>query len=217
LEERKEVKIYTYRDHVPQLSIEDETRLILLWKDAWEKIGYEPIVLNEWVARSNKLFPVVNDIVSKLPSINPETYDRACYLRWLAMAEVGGGIMADYDVFPYDRWKPHARKHLPDQLHGYQKHVPSLVQGSKKAFLNVLNAFLHYEVTERDVENGKPHVSDMLILLNAKVPMIQTHEVKNYGEEGWETSKLTHFSTSSMSPAKLPRWKFVPQLRTPLT
>lgn len=211
------MKIYTYHSVVRQLSIEDETRLIMLWKAAWERRGYEPVVLNEFIARQNKLFNVLDDkIIHKLPSINPISYDRACYLRWLAMVEVNGGLMADYDVMPYADWTP-KNKTDPTPLVGYQKHVPSLVHGSRKAYLNIVNAFLNYQLQPDDLEQGKPHISDMLILHKSHMPMRQLHHVKNYGEDGWDDSPLVHWSTSSMSPKLLPRWKHIPTVRNPLT
>lgn len=207
------MKIYTYHSPVPQLSIKDETRLLLLWKDSWARFGYEPVVLNEFIAQRNKLFPVLDDHIRRnLPSINPANYDRACYMRWLAMLEVNGGLMSDYDVIPYVSWQPNFA-HPPKKLATFQGHVPSLVYGNKIAFLNVVNAFLHYKLGPEDIENGKPHISDMHILVRS-VEFSDYRIVENFGEKDWQEAKIVHYSTSAMSAKNLlPRWKHIPTLR----
>lgn len=208
------LKIYCYHSHVPQLSIEDETRLIMLWRDRWAAAGFEPVVLNEFIARQNPLFEHLQGRFDRgeLPSINPAYYDNACYLRYLAMAEVGGGIMSDYDVMPYG-WQFRGEK-FTKTLTTYQGGCPCLVSGTKGAYLLAVKAFLEYQLTANDHHEGKPHISDMHILQSGAIPHEAKHEVKDFGKEGWETAKAVHFCTSKMTPKYLPRWKHIPTLRT---
>lgn len=205
-------RVHTFYGHVPLLSIEDETRLIMLWRDAWTKAGFEPIVLNEFIASKNVLFPHLEEKIKTLPSVNPEGYESACYLRWLAMAEIGGGIMADYDVFPYGwTW---IYKEFPDILLTFQGHCPSLVCGSKSAYLKVVKGFLDYQVNPlRDLHDGRPHTSDMYIMRDGNIPHKEKNVVVDFGKEGWETAKAVHYNTSTTTPKHLPRWKHIPLLR----
>lgn len=208
------MKIFSFYGTVPQLSTEDETRLIMLWKRAWEKAGFEPIVLNEFIARQSPLFEAMKSRITnkELPSVNPENYDFHCYARWLAMAEVGGGLMSDYDVMPYG-WTIKDKDTVPEALTTFQGHTPCLVAGVKKAYLRAIKGFLEYQLTLRDMEGGKPHISDMHILLHGNISYKKTNVVVNFGTPGWETAPLVHFSTSSLTPKYLPRWQHIPTLR----
>lgn len=94
------MKIYSYYAEVPDLNRFDELKLITVWREAWTAAGWEPFVLSEWYARKHPLYAALDELVSKLPSTNPARYERACYMRWLALAAIGGGWMSDYDCFP---------------------------------------------------------------------------------------------------------------------
>lgn len=94
------MKIYTYYADCTDLNRFDELKLITLWRERWNAVGLEPFVLNEHHARKHPLFAQLDQAVSNLPTSNPKQYERACYLRWLALATMHGGWMMDYDVMP---------------------------------------------------------------------------------------------------------------------
>ena len=62
----------------------------------------------------------------------------AGYIRWIAMAAVGGGFMADYDTFPLNHFLRHGRK-LPfdGELTVWAGHVPALVSGSASEYFRI--------------------------------------------------------------------------------
>jgi hypothetical protein len=227
------MKLFTYHSVVPQLSIVDETKLILLWQEHHRKLGYDPVVLNEYIARKHPKYEELCAKIQTLPSINPGSYDRACYLRWAALAAVGGGVMMDYDCFIYD---PAGFKFAKSKTVCFQGHVPSLFSSPQDKYNAMVEAILNYQVTERDRVGsdggsdtamwdapanwkhqelaGKFHVSDMYMLMYKVIEHDQKSVVKMYGEDGWETAPAVHYSTSTMTPAKLlPRWQHIPKLR----
>jgi hypothetical protein len=206
-------KVFTYYQPVDGIDLEDATRLILLWKRNWKSKGFEPFVLNENNARKHSRFAEVADRVSKFPTINPKDYERACYLRYLAIAAEGGGIMTDYDTFCFDSEYPFPTT-MPDTMVSLQGYIPSIVYCTKKAFNRAITEFYKYEVTIKDVsESGVPHVSDMYIIHRAiGFPYKPEQVTKNFGEPGWEQAPFVHFCNATMNGHK-PRWKFIPQLR----
>lgn len=206
------LKLYTYHSHVPGLNIEHETKMILLWQEHHRRLGCDPIVLNEYIARKHPDYEQFCERIVHLPSINPGSYDRACYLRWMAMAVTGGGIMMDYDTFIYDLA---ALKLKKGRATCYQGHVPSLFSAPAHRYQAMVKAILEYQVGDRDKqENGKHHVSDMYLLLHKVIEFEPLDVVKMYGEPGWETAPAVHFSTSSMQPSnKMPRFQWIPRLR----
>lgn len=194
--------VYTYFDPVPGISIEETTRLILLWKENWEHFGYEPRVLNESFARRHPLYKEFSERIARFPTVNKKEYDRACFLRWLAMSTVKGGLMADYDVFTYKADLGLA-KIPPPLCIVYQGHVPSLVYARQQGYDRMIEAFMKYEVSIKDVEEtiGQPHVSDMYILYRDPqfTPYEKLHIVKNHGEDGWKEAPLVHYANGAMN------------------
>lgn len=212
------MKLFTYHANVPGINLENEFKLILLWIEHHRKLGYEPVVLNEYIAKKEPRFEVFNEVIRVLPNINPPEYERACYLRWLAMAQIGGGIMMDYDCFIYDP-KPIKKVPAVAALKSpicYQQYVPSLFSGNQNQFNHIVDIMIKYEVTEKDnVMNGRAHVSDMYMIENGTIPVDRRDLVKNYGEPGWETAPAVHYSNGSMQPAgKMPRVQWIPKLRS---
>lgn len=224
------MKIFTYYQDVPELTAYDEIKLIQLWRERWAAMGTEPIVLNEWHARQHPEFEEYDKAFANLPSVNPTGYDRACYMRWLAVTTQDElyPSMTDYDVIPYE--PKDAIKNFYNlatgmdgiQMNLLQGAVPSLVCGNINKYVELLNWFKAVGEGQIDVKyenvNGRPHTSDMYLLEQflATNPegFFVRDGVKLYLEEGWLTSDFVHYSNSTTQPAgKNPRWKHIPDLR----
>jgi len=94
------LKIFGFHGNVPELNLQDELLLTVLWRERWTAAGWEPIILNEWHAQQHPLFANLYAATSKLPTSNPKAYELFCFLRWAALAQVGGGFMSDFDLLP---------------------------------------------------------------------------------------------------------------------
>jgi hypothetical protein len=208
----KERKVFTFHDSLPGSNVEHATRLLLLWRQNWEKAGYTPIVLNEHHARQHPAYEQFNARIKELPTINRGSYETACYLRYLAMAVMGGGLMTDADVMVYSDIPE--RKGDPAKLVSLQGHIPCCVYGNRYAYDQVVKQMLEYQVSEKDIEENsrQPHVSDMYMFYRGGIAYTSKHVVKSYGDEGWEQAPLVHFSNASLK-GNGPRFKVIPQLR----
>ena len=89
--------VYTYYDHVPKIDYRQEHELINLWKISWTRYGWTPVVLEKkYIARPENVriareykFPQFESYernISRFPSVCPQGYDMACFLRWYAIA-----------------------------------------------------------------------------------------------------------------------------------
>lgn len=153
-------KIYTYfaaeRGRTQAAAEREELLLIQTWKKSWWRKGWEPVVLNATHAEQHPEYPSLLPKLSSLPTVNAPFYELQCYLRWLAMATVGGGYMIDYDITNLDFPPPADRDCGTEQpLTSYRCVHPMLTWGNGSAFLDMARAFASYDAT------GLNHTSDM--------------------------------------------------------
>lgn len=138
-----------------------EEELINIWKKSWSKFGWKPNVL------SKENIKVDKSHISKLenlPTVNNRGYENACYLRWLAMSQIGGGWMCDYDVVNNGFTPLEAKLLEKNKLIIFQKHVPSLVYGDMFSYERIFNIFCDDGKKYIHYVNEKEHTSDMVIL-----------------------------------------------------
>jgi hypothetical protein len=141
-----------------------EEDLIKICAESWEKNGWKLVVLNYELAKSHDFYSSYSEVIKQLPSVNPAFYDYHCYIRWLGMSKIGGGIMIDYDV---------ANLSLTDDsifqqkiITGFQGHVPCVVSGTAEQYLGVCKIFCELRDNEKCIDNNykKPHTSDMMMI-----------------------------------------------------
>ena len=156
--------VYTYYEPLGMCRDYAEEDLIKVCAKSWEKNGWKLIVLNYEVAKSHDFYSDYSGIVKQLPSVNPKSYDYHCYMRWLAMSKIGGGIMIDYDVVNLS---------LVDDsifqqkiITGFQGHVPCVVSGTAEQYLEACKIFCELKDSEKCINTNyyRPHTSDMMMI-----------------------------------------------------
>ena len=192
--------IYTYYEKVDEAQHKASESMLAHWSRSWASRGWNPVVLSQKNAQSHPLFNVFNDRVKTLPTINPVAYELACYHRWLAVAQMGGGFMSDYDVINYD----YAAHPVTCPLRIHEVHAdlsevtPSLVSGTQAGFERACTAFcsINHENLNYKID-GVMHASDMILLQMMVHSGLYTftRDVKQYGEDGWKEASLVHYSS----------------------
>jgi FkbM family methyltransferase len=105
------MKVYTYYEDI---NFKSQDALLGLWKNSWEKHGYEAIVLDRKDAEKSSFY---EEYVSKLELIHQDItnkpinkYGLSCWLRWLAYSTQSEEkfYVCDYDVINhhFDVTKP---------------------------------------------------------------------------------------------------------------
>lgn len=94
-------KVFTYYGPAPTPElITEQTRLLQLWEKLWGQAGFEPLILTEHDAKRHPKFDEWSKALLAKPTVNPAEFERASWIRHIAIAAVGGGLLLDYDCFP---------------------------------------------------------------------------------------------------------------------
>lgn len=162
------------KKHIKYTGMSDEAdrKMLQHWKRYWHRAGWDPRILTLEDAKRHPEFERVDTLLD-LDTMPFGYYDKLCFLRWLAVAQVGGGWMSDYDTFPLRVVVEHdgdddtpplpndGRLTIHDRtLNGG---IPCLVSGSQSEFDRMAAALVENAVT-RGV--GRPFWSDMLAIMD---------------------------------------------------
>ncbi len=130
--------VYTFVGHSDASKLtKEEQSMLRVWLKSWYEIGWEPLVLFYDAAERHKEYAkLYNELTSKSKTATPQVY-----IRYLAMANVGGGWLSDFDVIPLSKF---AKRALPNggkiTIHESSKEgagVPSLVSGSAEEYMRL--------------------------------------------------------------------------------
>lgn len=227
------MRCYCYYTPVGLYDDESQRNLIDVWSRSWRKSGYEPIVLNEGDAMQHPLYNRFNENISKLPSEYGPLYDRACFMRWLAMAwqadgNYGGGLLLDYDVisygFPIMEPNPDKMKIFCEWGHPVYM---GTVLGTRDHYEKMAENFANWVPDSGDWVDSKTyhgfHCSDLSLL-------VRMFEVKNYPKPPWlekafgfsglyprpsaRTAKSVHYGYEFILDGHNPKWKYIEQIRS---
>jgi hypothetical protein len=195
-------RVHTYFQPVPQLPSAD--KLIALWKWHWTEHGFEPVVLSEQDAKDHPGYDHFVERIRRFPTSNPKAYEMACFLRHLAMANVGGGTVLDLDVFPNPRRSSRSYLHNmrvysgPKFIFMEPTRVPCAIMATAEGYEDFCDILCEYQGTE-------PHISDMIIARKTKLPVANIcvehldsgRPIENDPGDGWKDAPLVHFSNYS--------------------
>lgn len=188
--------VHTYYEPVETINQDEQLRQIDLCRQSWERHGWNLVVIDSKYARRHPWFELYSLGVQAAPTVNDQSYETHCFLRWLSMAEAGGGLMIDYDVVNMGASPSYFQKN--SLLTMYQQHVPSVVCGTAEKYLAVCKKFFQFAVnrTHTVLIDGRPHTSDMIMLQKG----FTEKEVKKLNVVGDYNSKcqLVHCSNNSV-------------------
>lgn len=195
--------MHTYHEAVEQISSwYDAEALLAQWSREWESSGWEPVVLGRSMAERHPRWRWFRDAVAELPSVNAAAYEAACFHRWMAMAVVGGGFMADADVLPNNiaGWDPppaRAGAHVVVHARSPDGELnPGLVQATATGFGAACAAFV--AAGRAAAAAGAEHVSDQELLRAGSLPVDGRADVRTYGDPASESAVAIHYTTDSL-------------------
>jgi len=213
------MKIFSFYGDVPELPRGDELRLTILWREKWKSAGWEPVILSEWQARQHPHFEEYDAAISKLPSCNPPIYEKFCFYRWIALAQVGGGWLADYDLFATPNGNPLWHRLTGAEMNKViimqQPCCPCLVWCSADNAIRLCREFA--KGIGNNPQDARAHFSDQYSLERLVLDGADWIEVRNvvkqYPDEGCKDAPLIHYPNAALGPRNLtPKWRHIPKL-----
>lgn len=181
--------VYTYFQPLPAIEFLEETKLHSYWRKSWSDSEFTPITLTHQIAESHPKFAQYDALVRSFPSINPAGYDLACWHRWLALAQVGGGLMTDYDVIC--RGFSEEFLQFPNPVTILDRGgVPCAVHATAEGAQQIVDDVLSF----RHKHDGQ-HYSDMYFFQAKGYPRAGDLTAP-YGSAEWPVAPAVHFSHS---------------------
>lgn len=199
--------VYAYYDP----ALPNQEWMIQKWTAEWLNAGFIPKVIGVSEAMTHPHFEKFEAYFKSLPTINPPAYELACWRRWIAMVQVGGGLMTDYDVLPYSLNLGMVPEYKTDSLPlimADNNPCPCAVIGTANQFNNALKWFMANSDKCIKTENGRPHASDQTAVQSG-VPWVAIDLCFQYGREGWEKSPMVHYCHAAC--AGRPRRDVIPE------
>lgn len=201
--------VYTYYEPIDVIDNNEGSQylqndLIDICRESWQLNGWELKVLSYNDAKQHPFYTEYSSTINKLPSFNPAAYEYHCFMRWLAMSQVGGGLMIDYDVMNLslksnDLFLQH------DTLSIFQKHVPCVVYGTASQYLETCQAFCKPVDFEYLIE-GRPHISDMIMIAYRFNNPTKCNKISYVGHYP-DVAPLVHCSQSRCQQNNITKYK----------
>lgn len=192
--------VYTYYQKCAGMDEQEQEWMLARWAQAWAREGWTTIVLNEEDCKSHPKYEFLKKAFSELPTVNPPEYELACYMRWVAMVQRGGGLCVDYDVLPYGfsadvheiQCEARAINHEYPLMLADKNPCPCAMVGTAEQYNKAAFAFAFDGKDCVTTERGMPHVSDQQLVQMWRFPAVDI--CFQYGREGWQSAKLVHYS-----------------------
>ncbi len=153
--------MHTFFEPVPGgccgASEEGHQRLLQAWESSWKESGWETRILTMDDAKKHKDFDKLAEMMNRF---HVDEYNRRCFYRWLAMAEIGGW-MSDYDTFPLN-FSAEVGSKLAQygQFTSLEGVVPSLIQANKQEWERIIQIMM--ELLELRKDDDESFISDMV-------------------------------------------------------
>ncbi len=195
------MNIYAFYENINnEIDIEYQ-KIIEIWKKSWSRNGWNPIILTLEDSKKHPDFEDYYNIIKNYPSIHEKKYIDMCYLRWLAIAHVGGWY-TDIDMINYG-FKP---INYTDEIVSCSYNIcPTTIYMSRENYQKyIVDTLKNYDFPENDFydkitdnENNCKYTSDMLILHNKKIynniNVILNIQCDYDVDKDWKKYSVIHF------------------------
>lgn len=155
--------VFTYLDTVDSAGPLEQTNILNTFRQSWTLRGWQVRKMQASLASNHPFYKKYSAKVDTFPTISRALH-RPSFLRWLALAELGGGLFAEHDVLNIK---------LSSAAYDTSKKTAEIVDGKDLSVVMLnkatLNEFVEYVIDGKFehlyvLVNGANHVSDTAIL-----------------------------------------------------
>ena len=136
-------------------------QLLARWARSFASHGFDPIVLDESCARKHPRFDEIDAMIATFPTVNGATYERSCWMRWLAYKVCAPAFFTDIDVINYGFTPKDVDTRFPMSSH-YTQASPAVVYATDVGLEYFIANFPNAPIWVMS-HMGRPHVSDMIL------------------------------------------------------
>jgi len=156
------MNIYTFHEDLDSShELETQNELMSLWKNSWVNNGWNPIVLNNDLAKTHHYYKEFSKsmklIHAKITGNKIKKYGLYCYTRWLAFSALESDepiFVCDYDLIN-NGLKP--RDIIQEGgIHFMSDYCPCFVSGSSHSFFKLTKVFKN--ISEMRVDSLKNNI-----------------------------------------------------------
>jgi hypothetical protein len=187
--------VYTYSENLVGNEYEQE-KLLELWQESWRRRGWEPKIIGRAFAERHPRLSDFRARVRSFPTVNPRDYEDVCWLRWLAFAQVGGGLIVDADVINYSL-RPESfdgEDLVSHDASGASGFVSASAAGAQRLVEWIVNFPIRDCLAD---EAGCAHLSDLLVIARY-VPASARQCCRVYGWPRWFEEPCTHYANATL-------------------
>jgi hypothetical protein len=211
------MNIYAFYEKIDNEIDAEYQKIIEIWKNSWRSNGWNPIILTLEDSKKHPDFQNFYNIINKYSSIHQKQYIDMCYLRWLAIANLGGWY-TDIDMINFG-FKP---VDYIDQIVSCSHCVcPSTIYMTKEKYQKyIVESLKFYDFNDKDVYDSQPNnkskiknTSDMLILHNKKIYEKIDIKLNNQCDydihHKWNNYSIIHFHSACFNANKMKRHEII--------
>lgn len=206
--------VYAWYVKRPKHLLDKDNTTMKQWTETWSNSGYDPYILGVEHAMNSPGYASFNAALDTIldSNIPRQAEMRTCYMRYLAMASVGGGLMVDLDTTPTtlgsvvpqpnnftlycqtDTISATNSTTSVDRLLQLERQygVPCLASGSAQEWLRVGNL----TVWATQQQSNKKDWTDMHSLLRmtslGEAQLVKTQLVRSSKRRGWDACMLRY-------------------------
>lgn len=168
--------VFTYFGTQSDIGHGQWNEILEIWKQGWASRGWNPVVLRLMEASKHPRFAEMKAAVARLPYVGDKQEQANAFYRWLALDQMGGGLLVEMDQLP--------NAFTPEKVGSRAV--------DRQTLSAVIDLLIGYTIKPTDALGGQPHVTDLSVL-EKSMPAV------DFGAAGYREAEIVTFSERAIA------------------